>query len=408
MRKIAVITQGVKLHDEKGYTRFAYIANFLVENGFQVDLITSSFQHWEKAQRNLGEFNQDLKYNVIFIEEPGYKKNIDYRRIKSHRVFADNLKKYLVNKSYDLVYFEIPPNNMARVAVDYAEQMGIPCIADVNDLWPEAMKMILDIPLISDILFYPLKKDAENVYKRVSGVIGTSQEYADRPHKYNCRSIPQKVVYVGNDLDEFDAGVKEYTETIIKDETEFWVTYAGTLGKSYDISTLIYASSEILKRGYKNIKIKILGNGPTQEEVKKITDSLSCDVEFLGYMSYKKMAAYLSKSDLTVNSVVKKSAASIITKIGDYLAAAKPMINTCSSHEFQNKVEHDRFGINVEAENVRALTDAIIYLYENKELCREFRKNARQVAERDFDRKNSYKEIVNLINDLIGEDKNAN
>ncbi|WP_331482335.1 glycosyltransferase [[Clostridium] symbiosum] len=162
------------------------------------------------------------------------------------------------------------------------------------------------------------------------------------------------------------------------------------------------------KKRYKNIKIKILGNGPTQEELKKITDSLSCDVEFLGYMSYKKMAAYLSKSDLTVNSVVKKSAASIITKIGDYLAAAKPMINTCSSHEFQNKVEHDRFGINVEAENVRALTDAIIYLYENKELCREFRKNARQVAERDFDRKNSYKEIVNLINDLIGEDKNAN
>ena len=28
VRKIAVITQGVKLHDEKGYTRFAYIANF--------------------------------------------------------------------------------------------------------------------------------------------------------------------------------------------------------------------------------------------------------------------------------------------------------------------------------------------------------------------------------------------
>lgn len=32
----------------------------------------------------------------------------------------------------------------------------------------------------------------------------------------------------------------------------------------------------------------------------------------------------------------------------------------------------------------------------------------RQVAEREFDRKNSYKEIVNLINDLIGEDKNVN
>ena len=109
-----------------------------------------------------------------------------------------------------------------------------------------------------------------------------------------------------------------------------------------------------------------------------------------------------------MNSFVKKAPQSIVTKIGDYLASGTPMINTCSSREFKNKVEHDLFGVNVEAENVQALADKIIYLYENKELCGEFRKNARQVAEREFDRKNSYKEIVNLINDLIGEDKNVN
>ena len=33
MYKIAVITMGVRLNDEKGYTRFRYIGDFLTEAG---------------------------------------------------------------------------------------------------------------------------------------------------------------------------------------------------------------------------------------------------------------------------------------------------------------------------------------------------------------------------------------
>ena len=52
-RRIAVVTMGVKLGDEtRGYTRFRFLSEMLVEQGFDVDLITSSFQHWEKAQRD--------------------------------------------------------------------------------------------------------------------------------------------------------------------------------------------------------------------------------------------------------------------------------------------------------------------------------------------------------------------
>lgn len=50
MYKIAVITMGVRLNGEKGYTRFRYICEFLADAGYQVDLITTTFQHWEKAQ----------------------------------------------------------------------------------------------------------------------------------------------------------------------------------------------------------------------------------------------------------------------------------------------------------------------------------------------------------------------
>ena len=78
------------------------------------------------------------------------------------------------------------------------------------------------------------------------------------------------------------------------------------------------------------------------------------------------MTAYLAKSDILVNSFVKKAPQSIVTKIGDYLAAGKPMINTCMSPEFRNKVEHDGFGINIMPEDVNVLADAIEKLYEDE------------------------------------------
>ena len=41
MSKVAVITMGVKLDGEKGYTRFRYLCEFLVKKGYEVDLITN-------------------------------------------------------------------------------------------------------------------------------------------------------------------------------------------------------------------------------------------------------------------------------------------------------------------------------------------------------------------------------
>ena len=112
------------------------------------------------------------------------------------------------------------------------------------------------------------------------------------------------------------------------------------------------------------------------------------------------MAAYLSKSDITVNSFVKAAPQSIVNKVGDYLAAGKPMINTLTSPEFRRKVETDGFGVNVWAEDVEALTACIMKLYEDKEgrvlMC----KKARSIAEEQFDRKTSYEKIIGLINEL--------
>ena len=411
MKKIAVITMGVKLKGEKGYTRFGYLAEFLTKAGYQVDLITTTFQHWEKAQRDLAKIQKDIDageypFGLRFIYEPGYKKNVDLARVKSHKIAAKNLKKMLENKpedgkDYDLLYAEIPPNDVARVIAEYGVANNIPFVADVNDLWPEAMRMVLDVPIISSALFYPLQRDAEKVYSMVSGVVGTSDEYRDRPFKNQKRDVPRITVYVGNEIKEFDQGAKDNWDQAIKQEEEFWVSYAGTIGTSYDIRTMVLAGEELKKRGYPNIKIKILGGGPMKEELEELAKSRKIEnVEFVGYAPYGKMAAYLKKSDILVNSFVKKAPQSIVTKIGDYLAAGKVMINTCMSPEFRAKVDNDGFGINIMPEDVTILADAIEDLYKDEEKRLAMGRKAREIAEEQFDRPKSYQKITELIERL--------
>ena len=404
MSKIAVITMGVRLNQEQGYTRFRSICEMLADAGHEVELITTTFQHWEKRQRDVNQIRRDqYKFRIRFIYEPGYRKNVDLLRIFSHRVAATKLKKLLEKtEDYDLIYAEIPPNNVALTAAEYAHKRGIPFIADVNDLWPEAMRMVIDVPVLSTLIFYPLQREAEKVYALASGVIGTSDEYRERPFQKRKRDIPKKTVYVGNELQVFDEGYEKNKDAVVKGEDEFWVSYAGTIGTSYDIRTMVLAAEELKKRGITNIRFKIMGGGPMKEELEQLAETRKADnVEFVGYVPYDLMAAYLTKSDILVNSFVKKAPQSIVTKIGDYLAAGKPMINTCMSPEFRNKVKKDGFGVNIVPEDAGILADAVEALYQDPEKRQRMGKRARLVAEEQFDRPKSYQEILRMVEELI-------
>lgn len=408
MSKVAVITMGVKLDGEKGYTRFRYLCEFLVKKGYEVDLITTTFQHWEKKQRDLESVDQkSYPFGIKFIYEPGYRKNIDLRRVRSHKIAAENLRKLLEKEGdYDLIYAEIPPNDVALAAAEYAHRNKIPFVADVNDLWPEAMRMVFDIPIVNDLLFYPLKRDAEKVYSLTSGVIGTSDEYRDRPFLNQKRDVLKETVYVGNEISVFDREAEQHADEVQKEEGTFWVTYAGTIGTSYDIRTMVLAAEELMKQGKTKIRFQILGDGPTREMLENLAKERKIqNVKFTGYVPYEQMAAYLVKSDVLINSFVRKAPQSIVTKIGDYLAAGKPMINTCMSPEFRKKVEQDGFGINIEPEDVRELVNAVEWMYENEAERNDMGNRARKIAEEQFDRPVSYGKIEAMISSLITKRK---
>lgn len=438
-KRIAVVSMGVKLGAEtRGYTRFKVIADMLVHAGFDVDLITTSFQHWNKAQRSVDDARyHNEAFRTVFIPEPGYKKNLDIRRIISHRICARNLKRYLLGGTntsaqseapghaqgnvhdeapghehgnthnnphdahapYDLIYAEIPPNDVARACAEVAQTLHIPFVVDVNDLWPEAMRLAFSVPVVSDMLFWPFARDARYVYRHIDACIGTSDEYAQRPARDRTQPYEHHTVYVGNQRAKFDAAARENASLISKNEQEFWVTYAGTLGASYDVETLIDAAATLQTR-VPLLRVKILGDGPERAALEAHAQSTHAPVDFLGYLDYQQMAAYLCASDVVVNSLKTHAAQSIVTKIGDYLASTSALINTGSSSEFREKVTRDGFGINVEAENVESLASAIQYLYEHPTERNEMARKGRLIAEEQFDQAHSYLTIVNLIKKL--------
>lgn len=402
MKNIAIVTLAVALENEKGYSRFRFLAS-LLSDYYNVDLVTSTFQHWEKKQRDQQVIDSMFaRFNIRLAYEPGYKMNVDIRRFFSHKFAVKNIIKILEKESYDLIYCIIPDNCMAAKVGLYAKSKGIKYIVDIEDLWPEAMEMISPLPKgINRILFSSFRKNAKTAYECADAFVGTSDEYRDVPRlKYGIKGKPAITVYVGCDLDDFDSGVEEHIGEIEKSDDEFWVTYAGNLGSSYDIPTLIRAA-HIIYDNHPEIKVKILGGGPLETEFKVLASEKPCNVEFVGYIPYRKMAAYLVKSDVLVNSFVKKAPQSIVTKIGDYLAAGKPIINTLMNLEFRAKVEKDGFGINIEAENANDMVLAIEQLYKRHDLFLKYSLNARTVCEKQFNRKQAYMSIYTLMKELL-------
>ena len=397
-KKIAIISLGYLWFPcESGPSRFYDIAMHFVEAGYDVECITTSFQHFKKSPRNKKLIlEQGYPFKITFIDAPSYKKNVDIWRIISNKVAADNLKKYFIKhvNEYDVVYVAIPANNISAMVTSICKKNEIPVVVDIEDLWPEAMSMVIRNRAVRKILLHSFERDAEITYKNADGVIGTSEDYTDRAFKKRKRDIPAETVYVGCNLAEFDAGVEKYGDEIVKEEGHFWVTYAGSISTSYDIKTLIDAGYALKD---KNVHVQILGTGSLKDELEEYSKNMG-NIHFWGFTPYPKMAAVLSKSDVVVNSFIKGAPQSIVNKVGDYLASGKPMINTLENPIFCKLVEENDVGINIEAENVNKLKDAIEHYFLEKKKHGE---NARKLAEDRFDRANSYIKLVHIVDKII-------
>ena len=337
-KDILMITHFTQVPWEAGNGRFLYLLNMFDYEKVKVELVTTDFSHRTKEKRKKN--NENLRYKLTYVEELGYKKNVSIKRFFSHYIFAKNLRKYLANrKKPDVIYCSIPSTDAAYYVTKYAKKNNIKLIIDIQDLWPEAFKMVFNIPIISDIIFYPMNRKANFVYKNADKIIGVSETYVNRALSVNRKVEKGLSVFLGTDLKYFDSLTKNGEKY-----NDFTVVYLGTLGHSYNIKLIIDALEQVKLKYNKNINFLIMGDGPLKNEFESYSKNKNLQIEFTGRLKYEDMVYRLKKCHLAVNPIVDGSAGSIINKVGDYAAAGLPVINTQDCKEYKMLIEKYNIG----------------------------------------------------------------
>lgn len=229
------------------------------------------------------------------------------KRFNSHKKLSKNIKEYLEKrKKPDIIYCAIPSLAVGKTVAKYAEKNGVRFVIDVQDLWPEAFKMVFKIPLLSNAIFYPMKRQANYIYKCADDIIAVSETYCNRALKVNKKVKKGLSVFLGTDLNYFDECKEknnvEFNDNIIR------IVYIGTLGHSYDILLIMKAIKILNNQGIKNIKFIVMGDGPLKDDFEKFAKEKHINCEFTGRLEYEKMVGLLCSCDIAVNPIKKGSA----------------------------------------------------------------------------------------------------
>ena len=397
MKRIVIISNYFHFAQEKASNRYRELAELLsAEPDIEVEVITSSFyQRTYQHRTNCEELVKDIPYKAHFAYEPGYKKSISPKRIISQTVFAKNVMRYLkAQPKPDLIYQVFPTPEVANSVSCYAKKHGIPLIVDIQDLWPEAFKMALNIPVINDVLFAPYNIMANSIYKRADALCAVSKTYIERAKTVNKTCNDTQAVYIGINLKKFDENVQKNKR---EKDSQISLAYCGSLSTSYDIRLVIDALS-LMKNPPKFI---VMGGGNDLEPLKEYAKNKNVDAEFTGFLPYEEMCGILCSCDITVNPIVGTSVASIINKHGDYAASGLPVINTQNSDEYCNLVNEYQMGINAVGCSAPELAQKIQLLMDNEDVRLQMGKNARRCAEEKFDRAVTYPEIVKTVRKFL-------
>lgn len=396
--KILMIANYVSFPWETGNCRFMYILKKLNNKKNSIELITTNFYHNKKDKRKIKVHDlKKMPYKITLIDEPGYKKNVSFRRFYSHYVLSQNLNKYLNNIDYvpDVIYCSVPSLDVAYVAAKFSKKHKIKFIIDVQDLWPEAFKMVFNVPILSTLIFTPFNKKANYIYSCADEIIAVSETYVNRAISANNKVKIGYSVFLGTDLKYFDECKNKFS--VENNKQNIRIAYVGTLGHSYDIRCIIDSIKLLNDKGFNNIEFIVMGDGPLKDVFEKYAKKKCVNCSFTGRLEYSKMVGMLCSCDIAVNPIVHGAAQSIINKVGDYAAAGIPVINTQECMEYRNLIDEYQAGINCINDDINDISSNIEKLIKNKKLRITYGAGNRKLAENLFDREKTYNKIIKMI-----------
>ncbi len=282
----------------------------------------------------------------------------------------------------DVVYATSPPLTIALPALAAAFRWRAPLVFEVRDLWPEA-------PIQMGALRNPLARRLARilerfVYRRSARVIALSPGIRAG---VVAGGVPEeRVALVPNasDLDLFDP-------TPRRPGDRFTVAYFGTMGEANDLSAAVEAA-----RLLPDVEFVLMGEGKRRGALQR---SAPENVAFPGTAGSKEeVAALAARSDacLTLFKDVPVLATNSPNKLFDSFAAGRPAIVNMDGW-MRTLVEENDAGLYVRAGDAPDLAAKLEWLRDHPDEARAMGRNARALAEREFDRDRLAGRVLELL-----------
>jgi len=388
------------------YTRFARV---LAERGYDVIWWTANFSHAlkEKRSKSWETVHVSSNYDIVLVPTSSYKKNISFRRILFELTFSRNLaRKFKKIEKPDLIMTSGTGLLSAfRPVWPYMHKKNVPVIYDIMDIHMVdkyiSSKYKFFSPFVKVILKL-IELREKKFYRSVQGVTGLGRNQLQVAiNRTGNRKIPSLLVYNGIYVEKFRSIARQArTEEVIKRSPGWtYCIFAGALGPSYDIITVIEAA-EIAKKNNDRIQFIIAGSGPQKEIIEKA--ALTNDrVLFLGSLSHEDLIKVYSMCDIGLCTYAAFSTVDMPDKFYDYCAAGLAIVNSLEGEIREHIIKSD-CGVNYIPGNPTDLYDNLMKISE-KDILDNYKKNSYSIAPR-FDIECLVDSLINMISSISNSD----
>lgn len=328
--------------------RYWLMARAFAGAGHDVTLWTSAFSHSRKQRRDVGgrgtDFTED-SFRVVLVPTLPYRSNIGPMRLLSHWLLARAWKRRVAEEPVpDLVVASSPPLCLCAAVRRYCRAHDVPFIVDVMDAWPETFERVMPRALLT-----PLRHMARRNYREAAAISTVAERYVELVRRYGAHA-PVRLFYHGIELNP--SGVRQAG----KDEPiSCHLVYAGNMGTSYDLKTVISAAREL-----QDVTLDLAGSGPCERGLRDL--AASCPrIRFHGYLGEVELQALLSDADIGVVPMFPESCVGVPYKLADYAAAGLPILNSLTG-ETARLLAETGAGVSYDAGDISSFREALAAL----------------------------------------------
>jgi len=221
----------------------------------------------------------------------------------------------------DNVITTSPPHSTQLIGLELKKQLGIRWIADLRDPWTDIyyFKQMYPTFLATQIHKILEKKVLQNADRIITVSEALKKLFAEK-----AANIGNKIKVIPNGYDTTDfQGLNGNVHPDI-----FYLTYAGTLSKEYNVGGFITALKELPEDIRPEIKVRFIGQMPSELWERFEAAGIGNMVELKGYVPHASAIGFMMSSDLLLLIIpdVKNNEGILTGKLFEYLGSGKQIL----------------------------------------------------------------------------------